>query len=374
MGQRILVTGGGGFIGSHLVDELLAHSYDVRVLDNLNPQVHGASARKPAYLDARATFIRGDVRDDVTVARALDGVEAVVHLAAVVGVGQSMYQIGEYTDVNNLGTAVLLDQLSNHRVRKLVVASSMSVYGEGRYRASNGQIHDDCLRSLEHLKAGRWDPVLVPANGSSLVPVPTPEDKMPSLSSVYALSKYHQERLALIWGRAYATPTVALRFFNTYGPRQALSNPYTGVLAIFAARLLNGRAPVIYEDGQQQRDFVSVHDVARACRLALESEAADFHTINIGSGQAVTILQIANRLNRLLGRSDLAPEITGKHRVGDIRHCFADLTRARSLLGYEPRVGLDEGLSELGEWLKGEAAEDRCEGARRELEVRGLTV
>jgi dTDP-L-rhamnose 4-epimerase len=310
----------------------------------------------------------------MVVDRALEGVEAVVHLAAVVGVGQSMYQIGEYTDVNNMGTAVLLEQLSNRRLRKLVVASSMSVYGEGRYRGSNGHLHDDCQRTLDDLRLGRWEPMALHGNGASLAPVPTPEDKPPALSSVYALSKFHQERLALIWGRAYATPTVALRFFNAYGPRQALSNPYTGVLAIFAARLINGKPPVIFEDGLQQRDFVSVHDVARACRLALESDRADFQTINVGSGQAVTILEIARRLAALFGRADLSPEITGKHRMGDIRHCFADLTRARALLGFAPRVSLAEGLAELGEWLKDEAAEDRCESARHELDVRGLTV
>lgn len=369
---RVLITGGAGFIGSHLVDELLARDYTVRVLDSLIPQVHGPDRKKPEYLDSRAEFMEGDIRDVISVRRALTHVDAVVHLAARVGVGQSMYQIREYTEVNNIGTAVLLEELQRARVRRLVVASSMSIYGEGRYRDDADCVYDTAERSLEDLKAQRWDPTTPDAR--PLTPVPTPEDKAPRLSSVYAQSKYDQERLCLMIGRAYDIPTIALRFFNTYGPRQALSNPYTGVLAIFASRLLNGNSPLVFEDGNQRRDFVSVFDVARACRLALETESVRFSAFNIASGRQVTILEVASRLAKILGKTALVPEITCQHRVGDIRHCFAEIRAAKELLGYAPRVELEQGLFRLGHWLRAEKAIDRSEAARQELEIRGLTV
>lgn len=371
MSERVLITGGAGFIGSHLADELLAHGYAVAALDNLSPQVHGPSARRPSYLDDRVELHVGDVRDPKAVRDALIGVDRVVHFAAAVGVGQSMYQIREYTEINNLGTAVLLEALADRRVTKLVVASSMSIYGEGRYQAADGSWFDQAERGVEALRSGRWEPV---RDGQALLPVPTPENKQPALSSIYALSKYDQERLCLLAGKAYGVPSVALRFFNTYGPRQALSNPYTGVLAIFAARLLNDKPPTVFEDGEQQRDFVSVHDVARACRLALESEAADGEVVNVGSGQAITVNEVARRLSRVLGKAEILPEIAGKYRMGDIRHCFADITRARQLLGYAPTVGLDAGLRELAVWLRDQKPVDRSEQARRELDSRGLTL
>ncbi|HLV21391.1 MAG TPA: NAD-dependent epimerase/dehydratase family protein [Polyangiaceae bacterium] len=369
----VLVTGGAGFIGSYVADELLAKGYRVRALDNLSPQVHGPGARRPAYLDDRVELAVGDVRDERAVAEALDGVDAVVHLAAAVGVGQSMYQIAEYTSVNNLGTAVLLQALSERPVKRLVVASSMSIYGEGRYVDAGGVHHEQVERGIDQLREGRWDPC--DEAGQPLTPVATPEHKQPALTSVYALSKYDQERLCLITGRAYGIPTVALRFFNTYGPRQALENPYTGVLAIFAARILNGRPPLIFEDGQQQRDFVSVHDVARACRLALEGDDAPGHVLNIGSGRPRSVAEVASRISKVLGRPDLGSEITGRYRMGDIRHCYADISRARRVIGYEPSVDLDAGLAELGRWLERQRkTTDRSEQARRELESRGLTV
>jgi dTDP-L-rhamnose 4-epimerase len=372
VGGKVLITGGAGFIGSHLSDALLARGAHVRVLDNLSPQVHGPAARRPAYLDPDVELIRGDVRDAEAVRRALEGVDAVCHLAAAVGVGQSMYEIAGYTSVNNLGTAVLLEALATRPVGRLVVASSMSVYGEGLYQAADGRRVEDAERPLERLAAARWEPC--DEHGAALVPVATPETKRPSLSSVYALSKFDQERLALVIGRAYGMPVVALRFFNVYGPRQALSNPYTGVLAIFAARLLNGRPPSIYEDGLQQRDFVSVHDVAAACVQALEAPAAGGGVFNIGSGSASTIREIAVRVAAAVGREGIEPEITGRYRMGDIRHCFADIALARAALGYAPRVGLDAGLRELASWLEGQHAEDRVAQASAELAARGLTV
>lgn len=372
MSSKVLITGGAGFIGSHLADELIARGYRVRALDNLSPQVHGGGSRRPAYLADAVDLLIGDVRDSDSVHRALDGVDVVCHMAAMVGVGQSMYEIRNYTDVNNLGTAVLLEALAKHPVKKLIVASSMSIYGEGLYRRPTGQVTAAAERGLEQLKSGDWE--VRDASGNALTPLPTPESKTPWLSSVYALSKYDQERLCLLVGRVYNIPTVALRFFNVYGTRQALSNPYTGVLAIFAARLLNGNGPLIYEDGHQRRDFVNVRDVARACALAVESPAAAGHAINIGSGQSSSVLEIAMRMSTVLERSGIQPQVTGKYRAGDIRHCFADITLARELLGYHPQVTLDQGLAELAEWLSEQVATDRVEEARAELEMRGLAV
>jgi len=370
--SHILITGGAGFIGSHLADELLRRGHRVRALDNLSPQVHGDKGARPDYLDPEVELQVGDVRDPLAVEKALLGVDGVCHFAAAVGVGQSMYQLVRYTGVNALGTAVLLEALIKRPVERLVVASSMSVYGEGLYQTAAGRLTSVVERPLAQLKARRWEPL--GPDGEPLVPVPTPEDKPPVLSSVYALDKYDQERLCLMVGQAYGIPAVALRFFNVYGTRQALSNPYTGVLAIFAARYLNGRPPVVFEDGCQKRDFVSVKDVARASALALESNEARGEVLNVGGGRPVTILEVAARLAAVLGKQQLAPEVTGEYRVGDIRHCFGDSSRARRLLGYQPEVQLDEGLAELAEWLQGQVADDRVSQARRELAERGLTV
>ena len=372
MTKHILITGGAGFIGSHLADDLLERGYRVRALDSLLPQVHGAGCVRPDYLHPDVELVVGDVRDPAAVRRALRGIDAVYHLAAMVGVGQSMYEVTQYTAVNNLGTAVLLEALAERPVERLVVASSMSIYGEGLFRAPDGSVTVGQERPLDQLKRADWE--VRDDDGQPLTPLPTPESKAPALSSVYALSKFDQERLCLMLGRAYNIPTVALRFFNAYGPRQALSNPYTGVLAIFASRLLNGNAPLIFEDGRQQRDFVSVTDVAQACRLALEVPAAAGHVFNVGSGEHYTVREIAERVASVLGRDDVGPEITGQYRVGDIRHCYADISLARRVLGYAPRVSLDAGLTELAGWLEGQEADDRVDAARRELATRGLTV
>jgi len=371
MTRKVLITGGAGFIGSHLADELLARGYAVRALDNLSPQVHDDGTR-PSYLDDDVELVVGDVCDRDAVRAALRDVDAVVHLAAAVGVGQSMYAVEHYTRVNNVGTAVLLEALVERPVERLVVASSMSIYGEGLYRGADGTVAAAVERPLDQLRRGDWE--VRGEDGEVLEPLPTPETKTPTLASVYALSKYDQERLCLMIGRAYGIPTVALRFFNVYGPRQALSNPYTGVLAIFAARLLNGRAPSVFEDGAQQRDFVSVYDVANACRLALEVPDAAGAVLNVGSGHAYTVREIAERLAAVMERPELEPEITGKYRVGDIRHCYADVARARAVLGYEPRVALEDGMAELAAWLEGQVAHDRVDQASAELAVRGLTV
>jgi dTDP-L-rhamnose 4-epimerase len=343
----------------------------VRVLDSLTPQVHGSDCDRPYYLDASTELMIGDVRDGQAVERALRNVDAVVHLAASVGVGQSMYDIVSYVQVNDLGTAVLLERLAKQPVERLVVASSMSIYGEGLARRRNGDLVSPSDRSIEQLRAGRWE---LSHDDEILTPVATPETKQPSFSSVYALNKYVQERMALIVGKAYGIPTVALRFFNVYGPRQALSNPYTGVLAIFASRLLNGRSPLIFEDGRQLRDFVHVRDVARACLLALQSNSAVDSVFNIGSGRSRTILSIASDLARVTGVSQLTPCVVGKYRAGDIRHCFADITRSRAQLGYAPRVTFEDGLAELADWLSDQAADDHVERATSELATRGLVA
>lgn len=370
--EHVLITGGAGFIGSHVADELLGRGYEVRVLDSLSSQVHGVEQQWPTYLSSEVERVRGDVRDPDAVQQALEDIDAVFHLAAAVGVGQSMYEVAGYTEVNNVGTAVLLEAVADRPIERLVVASSMSIYGEGLYRTADGETREGADRSLSQLESSAWE--IRGPDGDVLEPIPTPESKSPSLSSVYALSKYDQERLCLMMGRAYDIPTVALRFFNVYGPRQALSNPYTGVLAIFASRYLNDNPPLIFEDGRQKRDFVSVHDVARACRLALEEPEAADTVFNVGSGRAYTIREVAERMGRVLGKSHIEPTITESYRMGDIRHCFADITRAHRVLGYTPEVSFDEGLTELAEWLEGRTAKDRVDGASEELAERGLTV
>lgn len=370
--MRVLITGGAGFIGSHLTDLLVNNGYRVRILDNLAPQVHGPERRRPPYLADDAELIVGDVRDSEAVARALRGMHAVVHLAAAVGVGQSMYNVSSYVSTNELGTAVLLEAVSRHPVERVIIASSMSVYGEGLARRNRGELVSPRERSYDQLRRGVWE--LADTDGERLIPVATPEDKPPSLNSIYALNKFAQEGMALIIGRAYHIPTVALRFFNVYGPRQALSNPYTGVLAIFAARVINAKPPLVFEDGRQQRDFVHVYDVARACLLALKSAAAQGCVFNIGSGTSRTVLSIAEEVARIVGNSSITPRVTGKYRAGDIRHCFADLALARRKLGYAPQVDFRQGLAELAEWLKDKVAEDRVDHATAELESRGLVA
>src|SRR5918995_340736 len=369
--SRILITGGAGFIGSHLADELLHSGHAVKVFDLLCSQVHGAEKQSPEYLNPDVELVLGDVRDRAAVDRALQGIDAVYHFAAAVGVGQSMYEVEHYASINDIGTAVLLEALIKRPVERLIVASSMSVYGEGLYRSRRGAVHCAVERSPTQLRSARWDPV--DDDDAALEPIPTPESKTPALSSVYALSKYVQERMCLMIGRAYNIPTVALRFFNVYGPRQALSNPYTGVLAIFASRLLNGNAPLIFEDGLQHRDFVSVFDVAQACRLALEVDQAVGQAFNVGSGRAYTVRQVAELLGTVLWTSTEA-DVCGKYRVGDIRHCFADISRAVEVLGYRPTVTLEQGLVELAEWLEGQVACDRVAEASAHLAARGLTV
>ena len=368
---NVLVTGGAGFIGSHLVDALVEQGHRVRVLDALVSQVHGEDA-KPAYLSAAAEFVQGDVCDRKVVDGALEGIDVVFHEAAEVGVGQSMYEIERYVRANDLGTAVLLEAILERRpqIKKLVVASSMSIYGECAYTCAGCGSVSPQLRPAEQLLDRRWE-LECPKCGSHLSPAPTPEEKPLFPTSVYAVTKQDQEQFCLAVGRSYGIPAVALRYFNVYGTRQALSNPYTGVCAIFSARLLNGNRPLVFEDGEQTRDFVHVSDIVRANLLALESDRANYHAINIGTGRATSVRTVSRLLAEGLGL-DLEPEIVAKYREGDIRHCVADISKAKELLGYEPQVSLERGIPELLSWVRAQAAQDQVASATAELESRQL--
>jgi dTDP-L-rhamnose 4-epimerase len=351
--KNILITGGAGFIGSHLADALLTRGHFVRVLDNLSPPVHGKGASRPAYLDPRVDLVVGDIRDGAAVDRALVDIDAVYHLAAAVGAGQSMCAVERYTSVNNLGTAVIMDRLIHRPVERLVVASTMTVYGEGLYLDESGASCEVGSRTTEQLDRAEWDPRVC---GRHIAPAATPETKSVKLESVYALSKFDQERMCLALGRAYGIPTVVLRLFNVYGARQSLANPYTGVLATFVSRLLQGERPLVYEDGAQRRDFVSVHDVVRAFVASLDSDAAPGMVLNVGSGASRTIVEVAKMLARLVGKPHLTPDLTGEYQIGDVRHCWADIRRAEKVLGYRPTTAFDTGLGELARWFGGRSS------------------
>jgi dTDP-L-rhamnose 4-epimerase len=370
---RILVTGGAGFIGSHIVDALLERGHEVWVYDNLDPQVHGSRTERPAYLNSNAHFIRGDILDREALKNALEGVEVVYHQAAAVGVGQSMYEVLRYTQINTIGAATLLDIIANekHSVRKMIVASSMSIYGEGQYNCvEHGTVYPK-LRPIAQLQNREWE-LHCPVCQQQLASQPTSEEKPLYPTSVYAINKRDHEEMFLSVGRAYNIPTVALRYFNVYGPRQALSNPYTGVAAIFSSRLINGNSPLIYEDGNQSRDFIHVSDIVQANMLALEKEEADYEVFNIGTGRKLTVRDVAGALAEHLG-VEIQPQIVQKFREGDIRHCYADISKARKLLGYEPKVSFEDGIAELVAWVRQQEAADNVSQAAQELERRGLS-
>src|SRR6186997_2985450 len=371
--MRVLITGGAGFIGSHLADRLLAEGHEVRALDNLDPQVHPAGER-PDYLDGDVELQTGDVRDRDAVRRALDGIDAVVHFAAAVGVGQSMYEIERYTSINAIGAAVVLEEAVERReqIRKLLVASSMSIYGEGQYR--NPQTGESGLapglRPESQLAAREWD--LLADDGTPLEPEPTAETKPLRPTSVYAIGKRDHEEMVLAVGAAYGMPAVALRFFNVYGERQALSNPYTGVAAIFSSRLLNDRAPLVFEDGKQTRDFIDVRDIVRCCALALQENGADGRALNVGTGKPTSVLDVADALGNGLD-VDVEPRILGEFRAGDIRHCYADTRLAEELLGFRSDIAFEDGMRDLLAWLETQEATDQVDAAYRALAERKLT-
>lgn len=367
--RNVLVTGGAGFIGSHLVDALIEQGHKVRVLDALVSQVH--EDERPRNLHPEAEFIFGDVCDEAKLRQALEGIEVVYHQAAEVGVGQSMYELQKYVRANTFATSVLLEAIVERReqIRKIVVASSMSIYGEGAYQDESGVVYPQ-IRPTSQLSDRRWE-VESERTGALLKPVGTNEDKPLFPTSVYAVTKQDQEQLCLVVGRAYKIPAVALRYFNVYGTRQALSNPYTGVCAIFSSRLLNNQPPVIFEDGGQTRDFTHVTDIVQANLLAMQTDAADYQAVNVGTGRATSIEQVALLLAEGLGKN-LKPEIVGKYREGDIRHCVSDISKARRLLGYEPKVSLEQGIPELLEWVREQKATDKVAVATAEMETRSL--
>ncbi|HKR95216.1 MAG TPA: NAD-dependent epimerase/dehydratase family protein [Candidatus Angelobacter sp.] len=372
MAKNILITGGAGFVGSHLTDALLASGHNVRIFDNLTEQVHHDGI--PDYLSPDAEFVYGDVRDANALRRALSGIDVVFHLAAAVGVGQSMYEIERYMGTNTQGTAVLLQELLPRldRMEKLILASSMSIYGEGKYLCAHCGDAAPGPRSTGQLRLKQWEPAC-PSCGSTLTPAPTDESKPLQCSSIYSLSKKDQEEMCLLFGRTYGLPVVALRYFNIYGTRQSLSNPYTGVAAIFASRLMNGNSPMIFEDGQQLRDFVSVKDIVRANLLAMERPQAHGMALNIGSGQPISIREVATELARAMD-TKIPAELTQKYRVGDVRHCFADISAANQFLGYEPQVRFTQGLTELAQWLCSQQPQDRAAEAVAQLSEFGLTA
>jgi dTDP-L-rhamnose 4-epimerase len=370
MTDTVLITGGAGFIGRHVARACLEHGDRVRVLDSFIEQVHGDGGHA-AELGPDIEVVIGDIRDETALLRALTGVTKVVHLAAEVGVGQSMYAVDRYVSVNDYGTAMLFQQLIANPVKRVVVASSMSIYGEGLYRDVDGRVIEDADRTRYDYASGSWDPV--DGRGRPLIPVPTPEWKRPVLASVYALSKYAQERLTLILSAAYGMEGVALRLWNVYGPGQALSNPYTGVLAIFSSRLHNKQPPLIFEDGRQRRDFVHVKDVAQAFVLALDHEKAPGGVFNVASGQDFSICDVAEHLGMAMN-CPIEPEITRQIRTGDIRHCLADITKIRQELGYIPSRNFLQGLAELAEWVAMQEAKDFVQVAQQELEARGLVA
>lgn len=378
MAKQVLVTGGAGFIGSHLVDMLIERGHEVTVLDNLLPQVHADAELDaqgwPTYLHPAAKRIKGDVLDEAVFESSLRGITHLVHLAASVGVGQSMTNIVDYTRNNVMAAAAMLEVLSKrpHTIERMLVASSMSIYGEGAYRVpASGKIVAPSTRSHEQLAARQWEVML---DGAELVPVATTEEKLLKPASIYAINKRDHEEMFLAVGMALQIPTVALRLFNAYGSRQALSNPYTGVAAIFISRLLNDQRPLVFEDGRQQRDFVHVGDVANAFLTVLESDKRVWDVYNVGSGSPVTVNDIAATLAKMLGK-DIAPEILGKYRVGDIRHCYPDISKIANDFGVRPQRSFEKGMQELIAWVNvAKAPVDRSRDVVAELEQHKLVV
>lgn len=372
MFKRILVTGGAGFIGSQLVDALIKKGCQVKVLDNLEPQVHGKNCKYPKYLNKKADFIKNDICNKNGLMKALENVEVIFHLCANVGVGQSMYEITKYARTNTLGTANLLNILAtkNYNIKKLIVASSMSIYGEGAYHCKNCGMAYPAERKFNDLKNKLWEMKCSKCT-DKVTPVPTPEDKPLNPTSIYAVTKRDQEEMCLSIGKAYNIPTTALRYFNVYGERQSLSNPYTGVAAIFSSRILNNHSPAIFEDGLQSRDFVYVDDIIQANILAMEKEEANYQVFNVGTGKALTILDVANVLIRKFNFKS-SPVITNKFREGDIRHCFSDITKITKTLGYKPKVSFEEGMSKLINGIRTQKTEDKFEKVFNELKRKKL--
>ncbi len=369
--MKILVTGGAGFIGSFIVDRLVELGHTVKILDNLEPQVH-MGGKIPDYLNKEAEFIKGDIRDYDLVKKVIKDVDVIFHEASAVGVGQSQYQIKKYVDVNSLGTATLLQAIldSKKELKKLIVAASMSSYGEGAYLCKNcGKVRPP-LRDEKQLKEKKWE-LFCPKCGKVLKPIPTGEEEKQNNNSIYALTKMDQEQMCLIFGKTYSIPTVALRYFNVYGPRQSLSNPYTGVAAIFMSRIKNNNAPIIFEDGLQTRDFISVYDIVKANIAVMNSDKANYKIYNVGTGKPKTILSIAKTLAKLYGK-DIAPNVTYQYRKGDVRHCYADISKIKKDIGWQPEISFEKGMQDLIKWAEEAQAIDLVDKAYAEMKEKGL--
>ena len=368
--SNILITGGAGFIGSFLTDRLIDSGYNVRILDSLEDQVH--QGKKPKYLNKKAEFIKGDILDYKKFEASLKGIDIVFHLAASVGVGQSNYEIKRYTDTNIGGMANLLDIVANNRskVKKIIMTASMTGYGEGYGKCKEHGKVKPALRSEQQLSKKNWS-LYCPICKKKLISVPTDEKAYINNNSIYSLTKNVQETMLMLIGEMYHIPVTSFRCFNVYGPRQSLSNPYTGVTAIFVSRLKNNHQPILYEDGMQSRDFISVHDVVAALVMAIDNKKSDFEIFNLGSGHKTPIKDIAEILAKLLGKK-ISPKTTGKFRVNDIRHCYADITKVGKLLGWEPSVKLENGLKELIEWSRNEEARDMFDNAEKKMKEKNL--
>ena len=345
-----LVTGGAGLMGSHLVDLLIEQGYSVRILDNLEPETHLQG--KPPWINSKAHFIQGDIRDESVLSRALQGVRGVFHLAAF---GGFTPETSKYVDVNVNGTARIFESIAQGKceVQKIVIASSQGVYGEGAYRCKKDGPLATPLRPLEQLKRKQWDP-FCPRCGNQLEPVPTPEEKSRECETPYTLSKEFSERLALAQGRRLGIPVVALRYGVTYGPRQSIFNPYTGVVSIFSTRILNDLPPVVYEDGEQTRDFIYVGDVAKATLFAMENALASFEVFNVGTGKPTTVARLAKTLASIYGKK-IEPKIPGEFRWGDVRHILLDPGKLNRL-GFRAQTSLEEGLSLFAKWIQGQGS------------------
>lgn len=375
MPRRLLITGGAGFIGANLVTRLHAENHSLRVLDTLSPQIHGSDpAQSPLrqQIEGKCELIPGDVCDAAAVSAALESCDAVVHLAAETGTGQSMYEVSRYCQNNVMGTAVLLEAVAARKgqFRKVVVASSRAVYGEGRYQRGDDHVYP-IKRREEDLAARRFDPIC-PQTGQVLSVISTDEESRIQPNSIYGVTKYTQEQMTLVSCRALGIPAVALRFQNVYGPGQSLSNPYTGILSIFSTRILHGQGIDIYEDGKESRDFVFIDDVVDSIIRSLSNDAVADEVFGIGSGVPTSVQTVAEELCRQYGR-EVPLRVTGAYRVGDIRHNFAAPEKARELLGFEARVDFTTGIRKFAQWVQEQPlAKDSYAQSLEEMKRRGL--
>lgn len=374
MKEKILITGGAGFIGTHLIKRLIRDNYELIIYDNLSPQVHGENKPVPKWIKENAEFIKADIRDRETLRDAVLRSDKIIHLASETGVGQSMYEIERYTDVIIQGTSVLWDILVNEKnhVNKVVLSSSRAVYGEGKYKCHYcGDVYPDA-RKPEDLYKGIWEDKC-PICGRVLTVVATDEKSLLKPVSIYAVSKKTQEEICLLTGKAVNIPVSVLRYQNVYGPFQSLRNPYTGILSVFTSRLRSGKSIEIYEDGMESRDFVHVEDVVDGTVLALENINSDNKVFNIGNGERTTVKQLAEMLTKNIN-PELKPIVTGKYRIGDIRHCYADIGKAKSMLGYEPKYNIEMGVNDFLEWALTEESRDFSDNAENELKRKGMLM